>query len=285
MTDAAITALVAAALAEDGPRDITSDVCIAPGTEADAVVECRTAVVLAGTAWADEVLRACGLPPMRWVGVDGTACAAGTVAGRVRGDLRALLRAERTLLNLLQRASGIATVTAAYVAAVAGTGTRILHTRKTAPGLRRLDVAGVLAGGGNVHRLGLDEAVMIKDNHWAWLAASGRTVAAALAAARDAGVHRLYVEVESVGQVEQACAAGATRLLVDNQTPETVATWGRLARSRSPGIEIEATGGLTLGTVRAFADAGADYLSIGALTHSVPAADLALELTATFSGA
>lgn len=280
-----MAALVAAALAEDGPRDITSQVCIPAGAEALAVVECRGAVVLAGTGWADAVLQACGLPPMQWVHGEGARCPAGAVAGRVRGDLRALLRAERPLLNLLQRASGIATVTAAYVAEVEGTGCRILHTRKTAPGLRALDVAGVRAGGGHEHRLGLDAAVMIKDNHWAWLAASGRTVATALAEARAAGVSRLYVEVESAAQVEAACAAGATRLLVDNQTPATLGAWAALARARAPGIEIEATGGLTLATVRTYAEAGADFLSIGALTHSVPAADLALELSATFSGA
>jgi nicotinate-nucleotide pyrophosphorylase (carboxylating) len=182
------------------------------------------------------------------------------------------------MLNLLQRACGIATATRAYVDAVAGTHCKILHTRKTAPGLRALDLAAVLAGGGTAHRADLSHAVMVKDNHWQALKREGNTLAGALAEARRRGVTALYVEVESAEQLEQACAAGATRLLVDNQTPETVAAWARLARGLSPGIEIEATGGITLDNVRAYAEAGADYVSIGALTHSVRAADLGIEV-------
>jgi nicotinate-nucleotide pyrophosphorylase (carboxylating) len=164
------------------------------------------------------------------------------------------------------------------VDAVAGTGCRILHTRKTAPGLRALDIAAVLAGGGAAHRADLSHAVMVKDNHWQALELEGGTLAGALEEARRRGVAALYVEVESPAQVEQACAAGATRLLVDNQAPETVAAWARRARALRPGIEIEATGGITLANVRGYAEAGADYVSIGALTHSVRAADLAIEV-------
>ena len=182
------------------------------------------------------------------------------------------------MLNLLQRASGIANTTRAFVDAVQGTRCRILHTRKTAPGLRALDVTAVLAGGGWPHRADLSHQVMVKDNHWRALAAGGATLEAALAQARRRGIAALYVEVESLEQLEQACAAGATRLLVDNQRPETVRAWGQLARERAPGIEIEATGGITLGTVRAYAEAGADFISVGALTHSVQAADIAIEI-------
>jgi len=198
--------------------------------------------------------------------------------GLLRGSLRRILRAERPMLNLLQRASGIATSTRAYVDAVAGTRCRILHTRKTAPGLRALDIAAVLAGGGTRHRADLGHEVMVKDNHWRALVRGGGTLATALNAARERGITALQVEVESMSQLEEACAAGATRLLVDNQTPDTVALWTERARALQPEIEIEATGGITLSNVRAYAEAGADFVSIGALTHSVPAADLAIEV-------
>jgi nicotinate-nucleotide pyrophosphorylase (carboxylating) len=182
------------------------------------------------------------------------------------------------MLNLLQRACGIASATRRYVEAVAGTPCRILHTRKTAPGLRALDVAAVLSGGGARHRLDLSHEVMVKDNHWQALRMARSNLGVALEEARSKGIRSLQVEVESVEQLEQACAAGATRLLVDNQTPETVRSWARRARELKPGIEIEATGGITLENVRAYAEAGADFISIGALTHSVIAADLGIEL-------
>jgi nicotinate-nucleotide pyrophosphorylase (carboxylating) len=182
------------------------------------------------------------------------------------------------MLNLLQRACGIASATRAYVEAVAGTRCKILHTRKTAPGLRSLDVAAVLAGGGARHRFDLGHEVMVKDNHWQALRLAGNDLAAALDEARAKGIASLQVEVESVEQLEQACAAGATRLLVDNQPADTVREWARRARELAPGIEIEATGGITLGNVRAYAEAGADFISIGALTHSVVAADLGIEV-------
>ena len=182
------------------------------------------------------------------------------------------------MLNLLQRACGIATVTRAYVDAVAGTPCRILHTRKTAPGLRALDVAAVLAGGGTRHRFDLAHEVMVKDNHWQALRMEGNTLPAALAEGRRRGLASLQVEVESEGQLEEACAAGATRLLVDNQPPSTVQAWARRARELVRGIEIEATGGITLANVREYAEAGVDFVSIGALTHSVVAADIGLEI-------
>ncbi len=160
----------------------------------------------------------------------------------------------------------------------AGTRCRILHTRKTAPGLRLFDVSAVLAGGGGTHRLSLARTVMVKDNHWRALSASGRTLAEALAAARELGVRELQVEVELLEQVEEAAAAGATRLLVDNQSADTLRAWGQLARDISPTIELEATGGVSLHSVASYAEAGADYVSVGALTHSVIAADISLEV-------
>lgn len=275
--------IAAIALAEDGETDVTSAVTVPAGLEAEGMIEFRSGGVLAGAAFAEAVAESCGCR-IEWRLADGDTAPAGAVAGVLRGTLAGILRAERPLLNLLQRAAGIATATRAYVTAVAGTGCRILHTRKTAPGLRALDIAAVLAGGGALHRRDLSHEVMVKDNHWQAVVRSGRTLADALAdalaEARRLGVTALYVEVESLEQLEQACAAGATRLLVDNQTPATVRAWSARARGLVPGIEIEATGGITLDNVRAYAEAGADFVSIGALTHSVRAADLAVEVRA-----
>lgn len=277
---AADAARVAAlALAEDGERDVTSLATVTAGQQGTGVIEVREPLVLAGRPWADAVVAACGLDPVRWCAVDGEALAGGTVLGEIRGPLRAILRAERPLLNLLQRACGIATMTRAWVEASAGTGCRVLHTRKTTPGLRTFEVAAVLAGGGALHRLGLDRAVMVKDNHWQALRAAGRTLADALAEARALGADDLQVEVESVAQLDLALAAGATRLLIDNQTPATVAAWVARARAVQPAIRIEATGGITIATFAAYAAAGVDFVSTGALTHSVRAADLGLEIT------
>lgn len=271
--------LAAIALAEDGSRDVTSDATVAPSARGAGRLEFRSGGVLAGRIYAEAVARACGCS-IDWAAAEGAHLASHAPAGTVAGPLGPLLRAERPLLNLLQRASGVATVTRAYVGAVSETPARILHTRKTAPGLRLLDIAGVLAGGGVLHRLDLAETVMVKDNHWQALAAQGKTLRAALAEARKQGVSGLQVEIESEAQLRAACEAGATRLLLDNQSPDTVHRWAQLARELSPGIEIEATGGITLENVRAYALAGTDFISVGALTHSVRAADIAFEITA-----
>ncbi len=270
--------IAAAALAEDGETDVTTAVTVPSGLAAEGIIEYRSGGVLAGTAFADAVARACDCH-VAWRAPDGRVFPAGAVAGVIRGQLARMLRAERPLLNLLQRACGIATATRAYVDAVSGTSTRILHTRKTAPGLRALDLAAVIAGGGARHRADLGHEVMVKDNHWQALAHGGGDLARALTDARARGIRNLQIEVESPDQLERACAAGATRLLVDNQPPETLRDWARSARALSPGIEIEATGGITLANIRAYAEAGADFISIGALTHSVRAADLAIEVS------
>ena len=269
--------IAAVALAEDGATDITTVLTVPAGVAGEGRIEYRSGGVVAGAAYADAVARACECR-IEWRAPEGRTVAAGTVAGVVHGPLGRILRAERPMLNLLQRASGIATATRAYVDAVAGTGCRILHTRKTAPGLRVLDVAAVLAGGGTRHRFDLAHEVMVKDNHWQALRREGNTLAAALADGRRRGVASLQVEVETEAQLEEACAAGATRLLVDNQPPATVRAWARRARELVPGIEIEATGGITLANVREYAEAGVDFVSVGALTHSVMAADIGLEI-------
>jgi len=269
--------IAAVALAEDGETDVTTSLTVPAGLEAEGRIEYRSGGVVAGAAYADAVARACECR-IEWRAPDGRVVPPGTVIGLVRGPLKRILRAERPMLNLLQRACGIASATRAYVQAVSGTNCKILHTRKTAPGLRSLDVAAVLSGGGARHRLDLSHEVMVKDNHWQALRLGSNNLGAALADARAKGISSLQVEVESVEQLERACAAGATRLLVDNQRPETVREWALRARELIPGIEIEATGGITLANVRAYAEAGADYISIGALTHSVIAADLGIEV-------
>jgi nicotinate-nucleotide pyrophosphorylase (carboxylating) len=272
-----IERIAAATLAEDGRLDITSALTVPPGIRAGGVIEYRSGGVLAGISYADAVAALCSCR-IEWTACEGDMVDPAAAVGVARGELGDMLRAERPLLNLLQRASGIATTTRAFVDAVQGTRCRILHTRKTAPGLRSLDIAAVLAGGGYAHRANLSHQVMVKDNHWRALAREGAGLAQALAQARRRGVTALYVEVESVEQVELACSAGASRLVVDNQPPEMVRAWGGLARERSPGIEVEATGGISFANVRAYAEAGADFISIGALTHSVTAADIAIEV-------
>jgi nicotinate-nucleotide pyrophosphorylase (carboxylating) len=266
------------ALAEDGPRDVTTDITVTSAQQAAAAIEARSALVLAGCEYADAIVAECRLPPIEWNAQPGELVGAGRDAGSIRGPLAAILRAERPLLNMLQRSCGIATLTRGYVDAVASTDCAVLHTRKTTPGLRTLELAAVCAGGGGLHRADLAHAVLIKDNHWQALRQGERSLADALAAAADLSVTELCVEVESLAQLQEACAAGATRLLIDNQAPAIVREWSERARMIRPGIRIEASGGITLANVRDYAAAGADFVSVGALTHSVPSADLALEI-------
>ena len=272
--------IAAIALAEDGPVDVTSELMLAGGVRGEAVLEARSDGVLAGTAYADAVVRGCGLSGVEWRHADGDAFDARQPVGVFTGSLRAILRAERPLLNLLQRACGIATATRGYVAELRGTGCRVLHTRKTLPGLRAFDVRAVLAGGGALHRIDLSREVLVKDNHWSVLEALGGSMRNANAAAGARGIRSFQVEVASEAQLEAACEAAATRILIDNQSPETVKDWAARARLLAPGIEVEASGGIVLGNVRAYAEAGADFVSIGALTHSVHALEIALEVAA-----
>ena len=265
------------ALSEDGDVDITSELTVAQGARATGVIESRQDGVVAGAAYADAVVALCG-GSTEWLVEDGESVSSGACIGSVRGDLAGILRAERPLLNILQRACGIATATREYARAVAGTKCRILHTRKTAPGLRGLDVRAVLSGGGELHRIDLGQSVMIKDNHWSAMEREGTDLSTVCQAARSRGVADIYVEVETLAQVKEALKAGATRLLVDNQSPQSFGQFVETARSIRADIEIEATGGITLENVREYAASGADFASIGALTHSVTAVDLALEI-------
>jgi nicotinate-nucleotide pyrophosphorylase (carboxylating) len=271
--------LAEVAVAEDGPFDITSALTVAVDAKGVAVLEARSGGVLAGTSYADAVAQYCGLSGVEWRASEGGVFRSGESLGTFRGPLRSILRCERPLLNLLQRGCGIATVTRSFVDSVLGTKCCVLHTRKTLPGLRTFDVHAVLTGGAGLHRLDLARVVLVKDNHWHGLQASGMTLSKARAAALARGIDAFQVEVESEAQVEEACGAGATRILIDNQTPGTVMRWGSLARRLSNGIEIEATGGIDLANVRAYAEAGVDFVSVGALTHSVKALDIALEVS------
>jgi nicotinate-nucleotide pyrophosphorylase (carboxylating) len=201
----------------------------------------------------------------------------------VRGRARALLAAERTLLNLVQRMSGVATLTRSFVDAVAGTGAAILDTRKTAPGLRPFDKRAVAAGGGVNHRAGLWDQVLIKSNHLIFGAAprtgAPRPIEAAIAAARAAPASRnlkLEIEVFDVDEALRAAAAGADLVLLDNFEPARVREAVAAVRARHPRVGLEASGGITLANVRAFAEAGVDRISVGALTHSAAALDLSL---------
>jgi nicotinate-nucleotide pyrophosphorylase (carboxylating) len=199
--------------------------------------------------------------------------AGGAAIAAISGRARSLLIAERTALNFLQRMSGIATLTRRYVEAVAGAGARILDTRKTAPGLRCLDKWAVALGGGANHRFGLFDGILIKDNH---LRCAGG-ICPAVAAARAAAPHglKVQVEVETIAQVREALDCGADALLLDNMSLDDMRAAVGLARGRAL---TEASGGVTLETVRGIAQAGVDFISVGALTHSAPALDIALEV-------
>ncbi|NLI77989.1 MAG: carboxylating nicotinate-nucleotide diphosphorylase [Candidatus Riflebacteria bacterium] len=205
---------------------------------------------------------------------DGDAVAPGTVVARLQGPVCTLLTAERTLLNLLQRLSGVATLTRRFVEAVAGTRARILDTRKTTPGLRALEKAAVRTGGGVNHRFGLYDMIMLKDNH---LTAMGGDIAAAVAEARrrSGPAVRIEVETSSLAQVQAAVGAGADLVMLDNLPPETMKQCVDWVAGRVP---LEASGGITLETVRRVAETGVDYISVGALTHSAPALDISMKI-------
>ncbi|MGE5742315.1 MAG: carboxylating nicotinate-nucleotide diphosphorylase [Gemmatimonadota bacterium] len=204
---------------------------------------------------------------------EGQWTSAGAVLARVRAAAGTVLAGERVALNFLQRLSGVATVTRRAVDAVAGTGARITHTRKTTPGLRTLERYAVTAGGGVENRGSLVDAVLWKDNHWVLLGAE--RLAAALA--RAAPGTPVVVEVETDTQLDEALAAGVRHILVDNQTPERVAAWVRRA---GPGVTVQASGGITAETARAYAEAGAHLIAIGELTHSVSAAPIRCDILA-----
>ena len=268
-----VAAFVTATLAEDlgSGRDVTSEAVIPATARFDAVMDTRDAITVAGLEIAAAFFRR--LDPeatIEFLVSDGARVLGGTEIMRVSGQARALLTAERSALNTVQHLSGIATLTARYVDQIAGTGAVLLDTRKTIPGLRLLEKYGTRMGGAQNHRMGLWDAAMIKDNH---VAVAG-DIGEAVRRARDAGVEEIIVEVDRVDQIEPALAAGATRLLLDNMPPAVLRGAVTLVGGRVP---TEASGGVTLETIRGIAECGVDYISVGRLTQSAPAADIGLD--------
>jgi nicotinate-nucleotide pyrophosphorylase (carboxylating) len=270
-----IEPVVAAALREDlgGLGDITSDTVVPGDTQADTLIVARQAGVVSGL---DVAALAFALvdPSLDVVahGQDGDHVTAGAKLLAISGSARSIVTAERVALNFLGRMSGIATLTAKYVAAIAGTLARIADTRKTTPNLRLFEKYAVRCGGGVNHRFGLDDAVLIKDNHIAM--AGGIAPAVRRAKAQLGHMVKIEVEVESLQQLEEALAARADVVLLDNMTPAQLRRCVEIVAGRAV---IEASGGITLETVRAVAETGVDLISSGALTHSAPNFDVALD--------
>jgi nicotinate-nucleotide pyrophosphorylase (carboxylating) len=266
-------AFVAATLAEDLGEvgDITSAAVIPADARFAGVMDARDAITVAGLALAEAFFRALDRDvAIERLVEDGVQVPAGSDLMRVTGNARALLTAERSALNTVQHLSGIATMTRAYADRIRGTGATLLDTRKTIPGLRVLEKYATRMGGAQNHRMGLWDAAMIKDNH---VAVAG-SVEEAVRRARNAGIARIIVEVDRVDQIEPALAGGATHLLLDNMDPPTLRGAVTLVGGRVP---TEASGGVTLQTIRAIAETGVTYVSVGRLTQSAPAADIGLD--------
>lgn len=272
-----LDAFVQAALTEDlggapdADRDITAAACFDKKARLQAQLRSRDAVTVAGLDVAAAFFRALD-PDCEIVHLvkDGEQVAVGTSLMTISGQARALLAAERSALNSLQHLTGIATLTRRYVDAIAGTGAILLDTRKTIPGLRYLEKQAVRMGGAQNHRMGLYDAPMVKDNH---IAAAG-SVRAAVAACKQAGLSNITVEVDRIDQIDDALSAGADRLLLDNMAPDELRRSVELVAGRVP---IEASGGVMLETIRTIAETGVDYISVGRITQSAPAADVGMD--------
>ena len=281
--------LIALAIAEDlgTTGDLTARATIPPEARGSAWFAVRSRGVLAG----DGILAL--LCDRFGVGLgyssshrNGQWLEPGTRFAKIDGPMRQLLAMERTALNFLQRLSGIATLTARFVAEVAGTRAVILDTRKTTPGWRHLEKYAVRCGGGQNHRIGLYDAVLIKDNHLAWLAGEPDPIGRAIAAARREAPPGTTVEVEidTLDQFDRALECGPDIILVDNLGPEPLREAVRRRDERAPKILLEASGGITLATVRALAETGVDRISVGALTHSAPSLDIGLDFDEVIVG-
>ena len=268
-----VLADVERAFAEDiGSGDATAQLLPADAN-AKATLTCREDAVIAGTAWFDACFRHLD-PSVRidWQASDGTRVAPGSVICRLEGKARALVSAERSALNFLQLLSGTATATATYVQAVAGTRVRVLDTRKTVPGLRIAQKYAVRCGGGHNHRMGLYDAILVKENH---IIAAGGIAQAVEAARRLHPKLLLEVEVENLDELQQAIDAGVDRIMIDNFTPPLMREAVAIAAGRVP---LEISGNVDLATIRTYAETGVDFISVGALTKHVRAVDLSLRL-------
>jgi len=261
-------------LAEDmgSGGDVTSKATIAADARFTAEMNCREPIVVAGLDIAIAFFRSLDRDVrIRKQVSDGDQVAAGTVLMTLEGNARGMLAAERSALNTLQHLSGIATLTRRYVEAIDGTGATLLDTRKTIPGLRLLDKYAARMGGAENHRMRLDDGVLIKDNHVGVAGSVEAAVKAAVAA--DSGL-QVQVEVDRIAQIEPALAAGADRLLLDNMKPDLLREAVALVAGRVP---LEASGGVNLDTIRAIAETGVDYISVGRITQSAPAVDIGLD--------
>ena len=274
-----LSELVRRALAEDlGAGDLTTKWTVEPGARARGTFVSQQEAVVAGLGVAAAVFRELERAADFWIlAGEGSLVKPGAAIAEVRGAAATLLAGERVALNLIQHLSGIATLTRLFKEQLAGLKSELLDTRKTTPGLRRLEKYAVTCGGGHNHRLGLFDQVLIKDNHLAALQnTSTNPIAAAVKCARDQyPKQRIEVEADTLEQVEQALAAGADIVLLDNMNLVQLRVAVQHARGRA---KTEASGGVNLGTVRQIAETGVDYISVGALTHSARAVDIALEV-------
>ena len=271
--------IIRRALQEDAPwGDLTSETFLPAGVTATACLVAREPGILSGIEVFARVFQLMDLSTsIDVLSKDGAVIGPGMTLARVHGDARAVLRAERVALNLTQRMTGIATLTARYVAAVAGTKARIVDTRKTTPGLRMLERQAVRDGGGHNHRYSLSDAVLAKDNHLAVLSAAGIPLGDAIRAARARIGHTVHLEVEvdRLDQIDEVISAGVDTIMLDNFTPDELETGVSAVAGRAL---VEASGGVNLDTVAAIARSGVDIISVGALTHSARALDLGLDI-------
>lgn len=282
LTEYALRALVSNFLAEDiGRGDLTTSAVVPLTARARGRFLAKQPLIVAGL----DVVRSvfAEIDPSVLIQIcsaDGEQVPAGETIALINGSARAILSGERVALNLLQRLSGISTLTRRYVDAVKGTSTRIVDTRKTTPGLRVLEKYAVRVGGGQNHRMGLDDGVLIKDNHIA--IAGGLREAVQAGRATLPHMHKIQIEVENLDQLREAVKLGVDAVLLDNMSPTETREAVRAVRSSPDGsrVVIESSGGITLATVREYAEAGVDLISIGALTHSAQAVDISLELEA-----
>jgi nicotinate-nucleotide pyrophosphorylase (carboxylating) len=272
--DSYLKELIAKALVEDlGSGDITSEATIRPESESVAVMLAKQDLVLAGIDVAREVFRHLD-PDIRFTlfAKDGDRVNAGTEIAKLSGNTRALLAGERTALNLLQHLSGIATLTAKYVEAIRGLKAEMLDTRKTLPGLRQLEKYAVRMGGGRNHRMGLYDMILIKDNH---IRASGGIAKAIESARNRAGQLKVEVETSTLDDVREALSSKADIIMLDNMPIDMMREAVKLIAGRAL---VEASGNITLETIRSIAETGVDFVSSGSLTHSAPAADISMKI-------
>lgn len=266
-------------LAEDiGRGDITTQATVAADVRGMGRFLAKEYLVICGMEVAEAVFLHLDaeIPEIETSYVDGDEVEEGTVFATLKGYADVLLTGERVALNILQRMCGVATLTRAYVKAVEGTNAQIVDTRKTTPGLRLLEKYAVTIGGGKNHRMGLDDGVLIKDNHI--VLAGGITEAVVAAKQRVGHLHKIEVEITNWAQLREAIEAGADIIMLDNQTPDEAAKLVGMSRNLNPAVMIEASGGMDLDRVRAFAEAGVDLISVGRLTHSARAVDISFKI-------